>query len=80
MRDFRVITALLVTCLSGGGPANADGILVLGGTGELGIRIVKLLVEKNEDVTVFVRASSDRSSLAGLDVDYVVGDLLDQAS
>ncbi len=80
MRDFRVITALLVACLSGGGPANADGILVLGGTGELGIRIVKLLVEKNEDVTVFVRDSSDRSSLADLDVEYFVGDLLDQAS
>lgn len=60
--------------------AFADGVLLLGGTGQLGARVAKALVEAGEDVTVFVRASSDRSRLAGLDVDYVVGDLLDEDS
>jgi len=80
MKNFRVMTLLLLGCLSAAGPVEAEGILVLGGTGELGTRIVKLLVENNEDVTVFVRESSDRSSLTDLDVEYAVGDLLDRAS
>ncbi len=61
-------------------PAAAEGILLLGGTGQLGARVAKLLVEDGEQVTVLVRESSDRSSLDGLDVDFVVGDLMDEAS
>ncbi|MDX2225381.1 MAG: NAD(P)H-binding protein [Rhodospirillaceae bacterium] len=61
--------------------ATANGpILVFGGTGKLGSEVVKMLVAAGEDVTVFVRAGSDRGALAGLDVDYVVGDLMDEAS
>lgn len=58
------------------GQATAD-VLVFGGNGRLGSDVVKNLLEDGEDVVVFVRETSDRSRLAGLDVAYVVGDLLD---
>ena len=61
-------------------PAIAQGVLLFGGTGQLGARVAKALVESGEDVTAFVRPTSDRSRLDGLDVDYVVGDLLDEDS
>jgi len=55
-----------------------EGVIVFGGTGRLGAPIVKLLVESGEDVTVFARPTSDRRRLDGLDVNYVIGDLLDE--
>ncbi|MDX2145536.1 MAG: NAD(P)H-binding protein [Rhodospirillaceae bacterium] len=59
----------------------ADGaVLVFGGTGRLGAPIVKLLLQAGEDVTVFARKDSSKERLAGLDVDYVVGDLTDEKS
>ncbi len=61
-------------------PAFADGVLVFGGTGQLGARIVRLLVEAGEEVTVFARPTSDRSRLEGWDVSYAVGDMLDEES
>ena len=60
-------------------PAMADGVLVFGGTGQLGARIVELLLEADEQVTVFARPTSDRSRLKGLDVSYVVGDMLEES-
>ena len=56
-----------------------DGVLVLGGTGQLGAEIVKDLVEAGDDVTVMARPTSNRERLAGLDVGYVVGDILNDA-
>lgn len=61
-------------------PAQADGVLVFGATGQLGARVVKELMNQDEDVTVFVRESSSRDRLAGLDVKYAVGDMTDEAS
>jgi imidazolonepropionase-like amidohydrolase/uncharacterized protein YbjT (DUF2867 family) len=52
------------------------GVLVLGGTGQLGSEIVKDLVEAGEKVTVLARPTSDRDRLDGLDVSYVIGDML----
>ena len=54
----------------------ADGVLVLGGTGQLGARVVKALLAADESVTVFARPTSDRSRLDGLAVNYVIGDLV----
>lgn len=51
--------------------------LVFGGTGRLGAPIVELLVEAGYPVTIFARPTSNRERLAGLDVDYVTGDLLE---
>jgi uncharacterized protein YbjT (DUF2867 family) len=55
------------------------GVLVLGGTGQLGSEIVKDLVEVGEDVTVLARPTSNRDRLAGVDVTYVIGDILADA-
>ena len=73
------LAALLFPALVWAAPKDGS-VLVFGGTGKLGSDIVKSLVAVGEDVTVFVREGSDRSALKGLDVDYVVGDLLDDAS
>lgn len=74
--------ALIVAAVATATPALAvDGpVIVFGGTGRLGAPIVKLLVAAGEDVTVFARKDSKRDRLAGLDIDYVVGDLTDDAS
>ncbi len=58
------------------GDVRQGGVLVLGGTGKLGSEIVKDLVEAGEKVTVLVRSTSNRARLEGLDVTYVVGDML----
>jgi uncharacterized protein YbjT (DUF2867 family) len=54
-------------------------VLVLGGTGQLGAEVVKILAARGEAVTVLARANSKRDLLAGLNVDYVVGDLMNRA-
>jgi len=59
---------------------NGADVLVFGGTGRLGAPIVRLLVEAGHPVTVFVRPTSDCSRLAGLEVSYVTGDLMDTDS
>ncbi|MGR3174655.1 MAG: complex I NDUFA9 subunit family protein [Candidatus Scalindua sp.] len=51
-------------------------ILVTGGTGFVGRNIVRLLVEKGQDVRCLVRESSPRDVLDGLDVDFCTGDIL----
>lgn len=60
--------------------AKDGGVLVFGGTGRLGAPIAKLLVQAGEDVTIFARKDSPKDRLAGLKVDYVVGDLTDDKS
>jgi uncharacterized protein YbjT (DUF2867 family) len=58
---------------------NTD-VLVFGGTGRLGAPIVRLLIEAGYPVTVFARSTSDRGRLDGLDVTYIIGDLMDADS
>ena len=55
-------------------------VIVFGATGKLGTEIVRELREHGDQVTAFVRASSDRSLLQPLGVEFVVGDVLDAAS
>jgi len=55
-------------------------VLVFGGTGRLGAPIVRLLVDAGYPVTVFARPTSDRGRLAGLNVSYITGDLMDTDS
>ncbi|MDG2242007.1 MAG: NAD(P)H-binding protein [Rhodospirillaceae bacterium] len=80
MTTFRCALVALCALFLPKGSALADGVLVYGATGQLGARVAALLVEKGEDVTVLVRDSSDRSRLAGLDAEYVVGDMMDEDS
>lgn len=64
-------------------PVPAGGgrhVIVFGATGKLGTEIVRDLREHGDRVTAFVRASSDRSTLEPLGVEFAVGDVLDPAS
>lgn len=56
-----------------------DGVLVFGGTGQLGMEIVMDLVDAGEDVTVFVRPTSNREKLEPMGVSFVTGDVLKEA-
>jgi len=51
-------------------------ILVTGATGFVGSAVVRLLLDKGDAVRVLARPGSDRSNLAGLDVEVAEGDLL----
>ncbi len=81
----RLFAAVVSLALLGGAwsanPAAArdGGVLVLGGTGQLGSEIVKDLVEAGEKTTVLARPTSNRERLDGLDVSYVIGDMLVEA-
>lgn len=77
-----MMTCLLMLAAATSGDAGPIGAeaLVLGGTGRLGAPIVRLLAERGYTVTVFARPTSDRGRLAGLEVSYAIGDLLDADS
>jgi len=53
---------------------------VTGATGFIGASIVRELLRDGREVRALVRAGSDTSNLAGLDVEHWRGDLLDRAS
>lgn len=75
-----VFSLLMAPLIALSSPTAQADVLVFGGTGRLGAEVVRDLIAAGEDVVVFTRATSDRSRLEGLDVEYVVGDLMDQAS
>jgi len=54
--------------------------LVTGGTGFVGANVVRELLAEGATVRVLARAGGERLALAGLPVEIVEGDLLDQAS
>lgn len=72
---------LLVACVFLSGlsiaSASAEHVLIFGSTGNTGSRIAKLLDEQGHAVTAFVRPTSKRDRLAGLDIEFAVGDVLD---
>jgi uncharacterized protein YbjT (DUF2867 family) len=74
---IRFLTALAIVFASSGAPLFADGVLVFGGTGQLGAYHVQLLAKQGETVTVFHRPTSSFERLEGLEYHRVSGDLLD---
>lgn len=60
--------------------AIAAHVLIFGATKNTGLEAAKILVARGDDVTAFVRASSDVAALKALGVPLVVGDALDAAS
>src|SRR5690349_2156229 len=54
--------------------------LVTGATGFLGSNVASQLVGRGDEVVALVRATSDRSRLDGLAIDYAEGDVTDRDS
>jgi len=55
-------------------------IFVTGATGFTGSRVIPLLLKNGFDVRCLYRASSDRSPLNGLDIEWALGDVSDTTS
>jgi dihydroflavonol-4-reductase len=55
-------------------------VLITGATGFIGNHVTRLCLEKGDDVRVMVMAGEDRAPLAGMDVEFVEGNLLDADS
>jgi uncharacterized protein YbjT (DUF2867 family) len=71
------IGSVLAVTLSAATALAADGgVLVFGGTRATGLEVVKTLKAKGDQVTVFVRPSSDVAALTKLGVKTVTGDAL----
>lgn len=89
--SFALTFVLCVALSASSGAQNADmyaqeadiekqGVLVFGGTRATGLEIIKILVDRGEDVTAFVRPTSDLSLLEPLGVTLFEGDALDAES
>ncbi|HEV8551557.1 MAG TPA: NAD-dependent epimerase/dehydratase family protein, partial [Polyangiaceae bacterium] len=55
-------------------------VFVTGGSGHVGANLIRALLARGDRVRALVRKESSREALAGLDVELVVGDVLDPAS
>ena len=62
------------------GASNTRSVLIFGATGPTGFNVAKILTERGDKVTAFVRASSDTTELDALGIPTVVGDALDPAT
>ncbi|MCU0759693.1 MAG: NAD(P)H-binding protein [Steroidobacteraceae bacterium] len=77
----RTLLGLVSIVFAASGPARAadGGVLVLGGTGQLGAEVVRSLAAAGERVSVLARPTSSRARLDGLPVTFVSGDMLSDA-
>lgn len=80
MRHFVKTLVLGVFLLATVPAALAQGVMIFGASGQLGAPHVRMLVDQGETVTAFVRQTSSRARLEGLDIQYAIGDLMDPDS
>lgn len=75
---FRVLASVVfITALALSSPATArENVLIIGGAGDTGSTLAKILIARGDKVTVFVRPSTNRHRLEGVPVEYVVGDAM----
>ncbi len=72
LRNTLLVLAALISA-----PAIAkENILIIGGAGNTGSVVSKMLMKRGDDVTAFVRPSTDRALLAGTNAQFVVGDAM----
>jgi hypothetical protein len=53
-----------------------ENVLIIGGAGHTGAAVAQMLVARGDRVTVFVRRTTNRAPLAGIEVEYLVGDAM----
>lgn len=75
LNTVRLTLTLVALTLSSAANA-AENVLIIGGAGNAGSAIAKLLIARGDQVTAFVRPTTDRRRLDGVPVDYVVGDAM----
>ena len=71
---LRISAALILLLCSVAGAK--ENVLIIGGAGNTGSIISKMLIARGDDVTAFVRPTTDRFRLEGVPVNYVVGDAM----
>jgi hypothetical protein len=72
-----ILNILLVLAAMISAPAAAkENVLIIGGAGNTGSVVSKMLMKRGDDVTAFVRPSTDRVLLAGTNAQFVVGDAM----
>lgn len=79
MRRFLLLLSLVLSASLAIAGTGREPVLVFGASGQLGAEVVRELVAAGYPVTAFVRPGSDRARLAGLAIDYAVGDMLEPA-
>ena len=66
--------------LSAPAAASQAPVLIFGATRNTGLEFARLLEARGERIIAFVRPSSDRSQLEGLNAEFLVGDAMDMDS
>jgi len=75
-RSVFAVAVLLFSSITSVSAIAKEHVLIIGGAGNTGSIISKMLIARGDDVTAFVRSTTDRFRLEGVPVNYVVGDAM----
>lgn len=76
LKGVAAVMVMLAFSFAGGSLHAKEHVLIIGGAGESGSTLAKLLIARGDKVTAFVRPSTNRRRLEGVPVEYVVGDAM----